>query len=150
MPVASSVDDMPEARTRFFLVGQDVAPPSGNDKTTLMLTQPNDRSGNLRRFLEAFATHGVNLVSLHSRPLRSAAEYCFLVTAEAHLTEPRMRSAIEELWAAGAQIKVIGSYPHWTGDQVITPFAEPPASVGRQSTEAERAALLGASRTALT
>lgn len=143
VPVASSVDDMPEARTRFFLVGQHVAEPTGHDKTTLVLTQPDDRSGNLRRFLEAFATHGVNLVSLHSRPLRSAAEYCFLVTAEAHLTEPRMAAAIEELWAAGAQIKVVGSYPHWGGDQVVAAFAEPPASVGRQSTDAERAALLG-------
>jgi len=147
VPVAASVDDMPEARTRFFLVGQQVAAPTGNDKTTLVLTQPNDRSGNLQRFLEAFGEHGVNLVSLHSRPLRSAAEYCFLVTAEAHLAEPRMVAAIEALWSTGAQIKVLGSYPHRKGPQVVVPFAEPPASVGRQSSAAERSTLLGAAAT---
>jgi len=143
VPLAAAVEDMPEARTRFFLVSGAVAPPTGRDKTTLVLTQPADRSGNLQRFLEAFSEHEVNLVSLHSRPLRSAANYCFLVTAEAHLAEPRMTAAIEALWAAGAQIKVVGSYPHGDGAQVVAPFAEPPASVGRQSSEAERVALLG-------
>lgn len=142
VPVAASVIDVPEARTRFFLVGRTVAAPTGDDKTTLMLAQPDDRSGNLHHFLEAFAAHDVNLVSLHSRPLRSDAGYCFLVTAEAHLTESRMSGAIEALWTAGAQVKVVGSYPNWAGAQVVVPFAEPPASVGRQSSPVERAALL--------
>lgn len=143
IPVAASVDDVAEARTRFVLVGRSVAPPTGTDKTTLVLTQPDDRSGNLQRFLKAFTEHRVNLVSLHSRALDSAAEFCFIVTAEAHLHEQRMADAIGQLWADGAQIKVVGSYPHWSGDQVVAPFAEPPASVGRQSSPAERAALLG-------
>lgn len=143
VPVAASVDDVPEARTRFFLISRSVAEPTGNDKTTLVLTQPDDRSGNLQRFLAAFTDHSVNLVSLHSRPLASAAEFCFIVTAEAHIHEHRMGAAIAELWSAGAQIKVVGSYPHWTGDQVVAPFGEPPASIGRQSSPAERAAVLG-------
>lgn len=147
VPVAASVDDVPEARTRFFLVGQQVAAPTGNDKTTLVLTQPDDRSGNLQRFLAAFTDHEVNLVSLHSRPLASAAEFGFIVTAEAHVHEPRMADAIADLWAAGAQIKLLGSYPQWKGDAVVAPFGEPPASVGRQSGEADKAALLGRSLT---
>ena len=143
VPVAGPQADLSEARTRFFLVSQEVAAPTGNDKTTLVLTQPDDRSGNLQRFLAAFTDHEVNLVSLHSRPLASAAEFCFIVTAEAHVHEERMAAAIGALWAAGAQIKVVGSYPQWAGDAVVAPFAEPPASVGRQSAEAERAAVLG-------
>ncbi len=146
VPLAVGVDDMPEARTRFFLVGQEVAAPTGRDKTTLVLTQPGDRSGNLQRFLEAFGHHDVNLVSLHSRPLSSAADYCFLVTAEAHVAEEQMAAVIEDLWAAGAQIKVVGAYPHRESAQVVAPFAEPPASVGRQSSAAEKAGLLGAGR----
>lgn len=143
VPVAAGVNDMPEARTRYFLVGQRVAAPTGRDKTTLVLTQPGDRSGNLQRFLEAFAEHDVNLVSLHSRPLSSSADYCFLVTAEAHLTDPSMSAAIEALWSAGAQIKVVGCYPHRDTEPVVAPFGEPPSSVGRQSSAAEKAALLG-------
>ncbi len=139
-----SVDDVPDARTRFFLVGRSVAAPTGSDKTTLVLTQPLDRSGNLERFLRAFADHEVNLVSLHSRPLgATAGSYCFLATAEAHISEPRMAAVVNALWAAGAQVKLLGSYPEWDGEQVVAPFDRAPmASVGPLSSDAERAGLL--------
>jgi len=143
--VMTSVDDVPDARTRFFLLGRSVAARTGTDKTTLVLTQPLDRSGNLERFLRAFADNDVNLVSLHSRPLGSnAGSYCFLATAEAHIHEPRMASVVEALWAAGAQVKLLGSYPEWEGEQVVAPFDQPPlASVGPLSSAEEQAGLLG-------
>ena len=96
------------------------------------------------RFLRVFADNDVNLVSLHSRPLGSAAgSYCFLATAEAHIHEPRMVAVVEALWAAGAQVKFLGSYPEWQGEQVVAPFDQlPQASVGSLSSDAERAALL--------
>lgn len=142
--VLSAVDDVPDARTRFFLVSRTVGARTGTDKTTLVLTQPLDRSGNLERFLRAFADHDVNLVSLHSRPLGSGAgSYCFLATAEAHIHERRMAAVVESLWEAGAQVKLLGSYPEWAGEQVVAPFDQAPlASVGPLSTVAERAALL--------
>lgn len=142
--VMTSVDDVPDARTRFFLVGRSVGAPTGRDKTTLVLTQPRDRTGNLERFLRAFADNDVNLVSLHSRPLGAAAgSYCFLATAEAHISEPRMAAVVEALWDAGAQVKLLGSYPEWEGEQVVAPFDQPPlASVGLHSTDVDRAGLL--------
>lgn len=143
--VASSVDDVPDARTRFVLVGRSVGQRTGNDRTALVLTQPSDRSGNLERFLRTFASNDVNLVSLHSRPLASASHYCFLAVAEAHLHEPRMATVIAELWEAGAQVKVFGSYPVWEHEQVVAPFDEPLGSVGPLSTDAEREALLRSS-----
>ncbi|MEJ7583499.1 MAG: prephenate dehydratase domain-containing protein [Acidimicrobiales bacterium] len=143
-PVMTAVDDVPDARTRFFAVGRWVGAPTGRDKTSLVLTQPLDRSGNLERFLRVFADNEVNLVSLHSRPLGSAAgSYCFLATAEAHIHEPRMAAVVRALWDAGAQVKMLGSYPEWQGEQVVAPFDHlPQASVGSLSSEAERAALL--------
>lgn len=143
-PVMTAVDDVPDARTRFFAVGRWVGAPTGRDKTSLVLTQPLDRSGNLERFLRVFADNEVNLVSLHSRPLGSAAgSYCFLATAEAHIREPRMAAVIRALWDEGAQVKLLGSYPEWQGEQVVAPFDQPPqASVGALSTDEERAALL--------
>jgi len=141
--VVGSVDDVPDARTRFFVVGREVAAPTGRDKTTLVLTQPLDRSGNLERFLRAFADNDVNLVSLHSRPLGSTAgSYCFHATAEAHILDTKMAAVLDALWTAGAQVKLLGSYPEWQGEQVVAPFDQPPmASVGSLSSDAERAAL---------
>ena len=130
--VMTAVDDVPDARTRFFLVGRSVGMRSARNRTTLVLTQPLDRSGNLERFLRAFADNEVNLVSLHSRPLGPlAGSYCFLATAEAHIHEARMTAVIEALWEAGAQIKLLGSYPEWEGEHVVAPFDQPPlASIG--------------------
>lgn len=140
-----SVDEVPDARTRFFVVGRSVAEPTGRDKTTLVLTQPLDRSGNLERFLRAFADNDVNLVSLHSRPLgRTAGSYCFHATAEAHIHDPGMVAVVAALWEAGAQVKLLGSYPEWQGDQVVAPFDRPPlASIGPESSESEQALLVG-------
>ncbi|MBI2710542.1 MAG: hypothetical protein HYX34_12755 [Actinobacteria bacterium] len=146
VPVATSVVDVPDARTRLFLVSQDVAEPTGRDKTTLVLTQPTDRSGSLVRYLQAFSAHDVNLVSLHSRPIaRAAGSYCFLATAEAHVHDATMRGAIEALWEAGAHIKLLGSYPEWEGEQVLAPFdVAPLASVGPDSPDEARSRLLRA------
>ncbi len=142
--VVGSVDDVPDARTRFFVVGRGVGVRTGRDKTTLVLTQPLDRSGNLERFLRTFADHDVNLVSLHSRPLGpQAGSYCFHATAEAHIHDDRMTAVVEALWAAGAQVKLLGSYPEWQGEQVVAPFDQPPlASIGSHSSAVERAALV--------
>ena len=142
--VMTAVDDVPDARTRFFLVGRSVGMRGARNRTTLVLTQPLDRSGNLERFLRAFADNEVNLVSLHSRPLGPlAGSYCFLATAEAHIHEPRMTSVIEALWQAGAQIKLLGSYPEWEGEHVVAPFDRPPlASIGPMSDQGERDRLL--------
>jgi prephenate dehydratase len=144
-PVVAAVDDVPDARTRFFLVGQSVGARTGHDKTTLVLTQPADRSGSLVRFLQAFSAHDVNLVSLHSRPItRAAGSYCFLATAEAHIHDQNLQMAIGALWEAGAHVKLLGSYPEWDGEQVLAPFdAAPLSSVGPDSSDADRGALLG-------
>lgn len=148
--VARSVDDVPDARTRFVLVGRSVAERTGMDRTALVLTQASDRSGNLERYLRAFAGNDVNLVSLHSRPLASTGSYCFLAVAEAHLHESRMAAVVAELWDAGAEVKVFGSYPIWDHEQVVAPFDEPLGSVGPLSTDQERAALLRSSSAAIT
>jgi prephenate dehydratase len=142
--VMTAVDDVPDARTRFFLVGRSVGVRSARNRTTIVLTQPLDRSGNLERFLRAFADNDVNLVSLHSRPLGPlAGSYCFLATAEAHIHEGRMTAVIEALWEAGAQIKLLGSYPEWEGEHVVAPFDRPPlASVGPLSDAGDQEQLL--------
>ena len=47
------------------------------------------------------------------------------------------------------QVKLLGSYPEWQGEQVVAPFDRPPlASIGGLSSDAERASLIRA-RTSL-
>jgi prephenate dehydratase len=130
--VAAGIEDLPDLKTRFIVVSREVAEPTGDDKTTLVVTPAVDRSGTLVGLLEAFGENDVNMVSLISRPLRaSVGTHCFQITCEGHVTDPPLQATIRRLWEKGARVKVLGSYPAWSGDQVMTPFdALPAASVG--------------------
>src|SRR5699024_4609830 len=61
----------PDAQTRFVLVsGPSRVPlPTGADKTSLIVELPDDRAGTLLELLEQFATRGVNLTLIASRPI---------------------------------------------------------------------------------
>jgi prephenate dehydratase len=142
--VAVGIEDLPDLKTRFIVVSREIAPPTGDDKTTLVITPAVDRSGTLVDLLEAFGENDVNMVSLLSRPLRaSVGSHCFQITCEGHVTDPPVQATIRRLWDKGARVKVLGSFPAWTGDQVMTPFDTlPTSSVGPQDTEADHAGLL--------
>ena len=130
--VAAGIEDLPDLKTRFIVVSREVAKPTGDDKTTLVVTPAIDRSGTLVDLLEAFGENDVNMVSLLSRPLRaSVGSHCFQITCEGHVSDPAVQATVRRLWDKGARVKVLGSYPAWTGDQVMTPFDTlPTASVG--------------------
>lgn len=142
--VAVGIEDLPDLKTRFIVVSREVAPPTGDDKTTLVVTPAVDRSGTLVALLEAFGENDVNMVSLLSRPLRaSVGTHCFQLTCEGHVTDPPVQATIRRLWEKGARVKVLGSFPAWTGDQVMTPFdALPTHSVGPDDAEGDQARLL--------
>ena len=142
--VAVGIEDLPDLKTRFIVVSRDVAKPTGDDKTTLVVTPAIDRSGPLVDLLEAFGENDVNMVSLLSRPLRaSVGSHCFQITCEGHVSDPAVQATIRRLWDKGARVKVLGSYPAWTGDQVMTPFDTlPTASVGPDDAAADQARLL--------
>ena len=71
-PLASDIADNPDAVTRFILVGRPAAPAArtGHDKTSLVAYMREDRSGALLEILEQFASRGVNLCRIESRPTR--------------------------------------------------------------------------------
>jgi len=142
--VAVGIEDLPDLKTRFIVVGREVAAPTGDDKTTLVVTPAVDRSGTLVGLLEAFGENDVNMVSLLSRPLRaSVGSHCFQLTCEGHISEPAVQATVRRLWEKGARVKVLGSFPAWTGDQVMTPFDTlPTASVGPDDPAGEQACLL--------
>lgn len=142
--VAVGIEDLPDLKTRFIVVGREVAPPTGDDKTTLVVTPAVDRSGTLVGLLEAFGENDVNMVSLLSRPLRaSVGSHCFQITCEGHVSDPSVQATVRRLWEKGARVKVLGSFPAWTGDQVMTPFdALPTASVGPDDAPVDQASLL--------
>jgi chorismate mutase/prephenate dehydratase len=112
--VAAHIQDDPNNRTRFAVLGDQVTQPSappGRDKTSLILSVPN-RAGAVFHMLQPLAQHGVSMTRFESRPARVGTwEYYFYVDVEGHADEQHVRAALGELQKACAFYKFLGSYP---------------------------------------
>jgi prephenate dehydratase len=113
-PLASGIADNPDAVTRFVLVSRPVpvGRATGADKTTMVLFMRDDHPGALLEILEQFASRGVNLCRIESRPTKkSLGDYCFSVDAEGHIEDARMAEAMMGLHRVCRDVVFLGSYP---------------------------------------
>ncbi|MGH8801499.1 MAG: prephenate dehydratase, partial [Casimicrobiaceae bacterium] len=75
--LASHIEDEPNNSTRFWVLGRQNVPASGDDKTSLVMSAPN-RPGAVHALLAPFADHGVSMTRFESRPARTGLwEYLF-------------------------------------------------------------------------
>ncbi len=112
--LASGIGNNENAVTRFVLVSRTVAPPepTGADKTSLIAELPDDHPGALLEMLEQFATRGINLSLLASRPIGDAlGRYRFVIDADGHITDERMADALLGLRRFSPRVIFLGSYP---------------------------------------
>ncbi len=115
--VEQEVEDFPGAHTRFALVARKGLEPSGDDKSTIVVTPPSEGVGVLLNTLHPISDRGINISEIVSRPLRQAlGEYCFLLTLDRHEDDSTVGEALDELEATGFTVKRLGSYPAWRSD----------------------------------
>lgn len=113
--VARSIQDDPNNRTRFAVIGRYECAPTGADQTTLILSVP-DRAGAVHALIEPLARHGVSMKRFESRPARRGEwEYYFHIDVLGHCAEPGVAGALEELRRNAAFCRVVGSYPRASG-----------------------------------
>jgi chorismate mutase/prephenate dehydratase len=110
--LAADIQDEVANVTRFLVLGSHDAPrPTGDDKTSLVFSV-RDEVGILVRMLKPFATHGIDLIKIESRPLRERPwEYYFFVDLKGHRAETRVRQALAEVGRRTLRLEVLGSYP---------------------------------------
>lgn len=112
--LASNIEDDPNNTTRFVVVGEHDAGPSGTDKTSIVFSVPN-RAGAVLALLEPLSRHGVSMTRFESRPARglgaSEWKYVFFVNLEGHKSDPPVGAALAEMRAIAGFLKVLGSYP---------------------------------------
>ncbi|MDN5347648.1 MAG: prephenate dehydratase [Clostridia bacterium] len=113
------IQDYPGNKTRFLVVGKDKKmPPTGSDKTSLVLALPENRPGGLYRALAVFAAAEINLTRIESRPTKKElGEYLFFLDCEGHAEVEPLRSVLRELEPKTALLKILGSYPKYRGEQ---------------------------------
>lgn len=112
--IMEGMEDHPENRTRFVLVGKDRNPPTGCDKTSMVCFIHQDRPGMLLQILQEFAYRYINLTKIESRPTKkSLGEYCFFIDCEGHEEDEVVASALRCLRCKLPKVKMLGSYPRY-------------------------------------
>ncbi|WP_125613743.1 prephenate dehydratase [Specibacter cremeus] len=112
--LAAGIEDNVGAVTRFILVGRpgELPAPTGADKTTVAIPLPEDRPGALMAILEQFASRGVNLSRIESRPTgQFLGHYFFSVDADGHIADARVADALRGLHRVSPGLRFLGSYP---------------------------------------
>ncbi len=109
--VAGPIEDRPDNTTRFLVLGREIFPPCGNDRTSL-LVHVDDQPGALFNLLSPFAANGVSMNRIESRPSHQGRwQYAFFIDVSGHVDDAAVASAITALGALATQVRVLGSYP---------------------------------------
>jgi chorismate mutase/prephenate dehydratase len=106
-----NIEDEARNTTRFLVIAEHDAAPSGKDKTSLILSTRNV-PGAIHELLTPFAANGVSLTRLESRPSRAGLwEYVFYVDVEGHRDQSHVARALAEVEPKASFLKSLGSYP---------------------------------------
>jgi chorismate mutase/prephenate dehydratase len=109
--LAPNIEDEAGNTTRFLVIGKQAVPPSGADKTSLLITSRNE-AGGLHRLLTPLAEHGISMTRIESRPSRRGMwDYVFFIDIDGHGEEPRIAQALAALEQSAGLFKNLGSYP---------------------------------------
>jgi len=109
--LAQHIEDQPDNTTRFLVVGRSEVPPSGRDKTSIVVSSRN-KPGALFALLDPFRRNGVSLTRIETRPSRTEKwAYVFFIEFEGHLQDPAAQKIMRELEEQSILLKPLGSYP---------------------------------------
>lgn len=109
--LAENIEDIASNTTRFLVIGRDAVQPSGNDKTSVIVSTRN-QPGALFRLLEPFHRESIMLTRIDTRPSRTENwAYVFFMEFEGHQQDPVIRRVLEALQEHTLMLKILGSYP---------------------------------------
>jgi chorismate mutase / prephenate dehydratase len=111
--LARAIEDAPDNTTRFLVLGELDAAPTGRDRTSLVMSAEN-KAGAVHALLTPLAEHRVSMTRIESRPAKSRSalwEYVFFIDVEGHQQDRPVAAALAALRAKAPFLKVLGSYP---------------------------------------
>lgn len=102
-------------QTRFFVIGLRCLPSSRGKKTSIVIGL-KDRPGALYEVLGLFASAGVNLTKIESRPTKKTlGDYIFYIDFTGDAEDEKIRAMLDELRGMTTMLKLLGSYPASSG-----------------------------------
>jgi chorismate mutase/prephenate dehydratase len=107
----SNIEDNPSNTTRFLIIGHEAIAPSGQDKTSIVVSA-HDRAGALIEILKPLSYHGVSMTSIETRPERpNKWAYVFFIDMNGHINDPNVSAAINDIRPLVKDLRILGSYP---------------------------------------
>lgn len=109
----ADIEDRPDNTTRFLVIGRDLFPSSGDDRTSLLLsTADTDDAGALYKLLGPLADNGVSMTRIESRPSRRKKwHYVFFIDLNGHAEDENVARALAKLEKHAQLYRLLGSYP---------------------------------------
>ena len=106
------IQDNAANATRFLVLGRQCSPPTGDDRTSLLISVA-DKAGALHRAIAAFRRYRINMTKIESRPSkRKAWEYFFFIDCDGHVQDRKVVKAVQSLGEHCNFVKILGSYPN--------------------------------------
>ena len=107
----SNIEDNPSNTTRFLIIGHEAVAPSGQDKTSIVVSA-HDKAGALIEILKPLSYHGVSMTSIETRPERpNKWAYVFFIDMNGHINDPNVSAAINDIRPLVKDLRILGSYP---------------------------------------
>jgi chorismate mutase/prephenate dehydratase len=116
--LVSSIEDRSDNSTRFLVVGRKLLAPSGNDKTTILVSTSDTGGGAgvLHHLLQPLAEHNIVMTFIESRPSRRKNwDYVFFIDIDGHANESPVSEALAKLEKQCSLFRVLGAYPKAVG-----------------------------------
>ncbi|MEM7000721.1 MAG: prephenate dehydratase [Pseudomonadota bacterium] len=109
--LSTSIEDNPDNKTRFLVLGRQEVHPSGADKTSLLVSVRNE-PGALLKVLQPFSEFDISLSRIETRPARSGEwSYVFFIDFDGHHTDSGAQAVLQAIQQVALEVRVLGSYP---------------------------------------
>jgi chorismate mutase/prephenate dehydratase len=116
--LVSNIEDRADNATRFLVIGRELLTPSGDDKTTILVSTSDtaEGAGVLHQLLQPLADNGISMTRIESRPSRRRNwDYVFFIDLDGHAEETPAKEALAELEERSSLFRVLGAYPRAVG-----------------------------------
>jgi prephenate dehydratase len=112
--LAMDIGDRRDNQTRFLAFAREAAnPPAGTPVRTMIVFTPKDAPGSLLAALQPFASYGVNIRRIDSRPTGEPWSYRFFVELDHEIGNVKADAAIRAVARAAVGMRFVGTFPRW-------------------------------------
>lgn len=114
--IHENIQDFEQNHTKFIVISKKknslaLAFNKTSEKTSLIITLPEDHAGGLHQLLSVFAWRKMNLSKIESRTLKTGlGNYFFFINVANEWHPTLSKNALEELELFGAKVKFLGHY----------------------------------------